>query len=98
MSPHYFAELFKRSTGSPPHRLVLQQRVQRAKQLLLDPRLSVLEAGLRAGLPNPRHFFRAVHPFVGITPPTFPSSHPRASFGEGRARGDMTCSLVSPRR
>src|SRR5262249_43238101 len=45
MSPHYFAELFKTSTGLPPHRFVLRQRIQRAKELLLDPSLSVLDVG-----------------------------------------------------
>ena len=79
MSPHYFGELFKRSTGSPPHRFVLQRRIERAKELLLDRTLSVLEAGLRVGFPNPSHFARTFHRFVGVTPSTFRSSHLRAS-------------------
>jgi AraC family transcriptional regulator len=32
MSPHYFAELFKRSTRFAPHRYVLLQRLDRTKQ------------------------------------------------------------------
>jgi len=79
MSPHYFAELFKRSTGSPPHRFVLQRRIERAKELLLDRTLSVLEAGLRVGFPNPSHFSRTFHRYVGVTPSTFRSSQLRAS-------------------
>jgi AraC family transcriptional regulator len=32
MSPHYFSELFKQSTGRSPHSYVLLQRIERAKQ------------------------------------------------------------------
>src|SRR5215468_2940402 len=44
MSPHHFAELFKRSMGSTPHRYLLQQRIERAKIALRDPRCAVLDA------------------------------------------------------
>jgi AraC family transcriptional regulator len=32
MSPHYFSELFKQSTGRAPHHYVLLHRIERAKQ------------------------------------------------------------------
>jgi AraC family transcriptional regulator len=56
MSPHYFAELFNKSTGHAPYRYVLLQRIERAKQRLHDPGRSVLEVGLDAGFQNPSHF------------------------------------------
>jgi transcriptional regulator GlxA family with amidase domain len=34
MSPYHFARLFKRSTGTPPHRFVLRRRIDRATTLL----------------------------------------------------------------
>jgi AraC family transcriptional regulator len=34
LSVHYFCELFTQSTGIPPYKYVLQQRVERAKKLL----------------------------------------------------------------
>jgi AraC family transcriptional regulator len=37
MSPHYFAELFRRSTGHAPHRYVLLERIERAKQVFGTP-------------------------------------------------------------
>src|SRR5215471_10531018 len=52
MSPHYFAELFKRSTGQAPHRYVLSQRIERAKQGLRDTGHSVIEVGLDVGFRN----------------------------------------------
>lgn len=72
MSPHYFADLFTKSMGVTPHRYVLLQRIERAKQSLRDlkPR-SVIEAGLEVGFQNPSHFARVFRKFVGISPSRF---------------------------
>jgi AraC family transcriptional regulator len=73
MSPHYFAELFTQSTGRTPHRYVLLQRIERAKQSLCDPGRSVIEAGLDAGFQNPSHFARVFRKLVGTSPSKFQS-------------------------
>jgi AraC family transcriptional regulator len=73
MSPHYFAELFRQSTGRAPHRYVLLRRIDLAKERLRDPRCSVIEAGLDAGFPNPSHFARVFRKWVGVSPSTFKS-------------------------
>jgi AraC family transcriptional regulator len=71
MSPHYFAELFKRSTGQSPHKYVLLQRLERAKEGLCDTRRSVLEVALDVGFQNPSHFARVFRKFVGASPSEF---------------------------
>jgi AraC family transcriptional regulator len=71
MSPHYFAELFKRSTGQAPHQYVLLQRIERAKQGLRDSGRSVIEVGLDVGFENPSHFARMFRKFVGASPSRF---------------------------
>lgn len=73
MSPHYFAELFSKSTGYPPHRFVLLQRIELAKQSLRNPRRSIIEIGLDAGFQNPSHFARMFRKFVGTSPSRFQS-------------------------
>ena len=73
ISPHYFAELFRQSTGHPPHRYVLLQRIERAKQSLCERGNSVIEAGLDAGFQNPSHFARVFRKFVGTNPSRFKS-------------------------
>ena len=73
MSPHYFAELFRRSTGHAPHRYVLLERVERAKQGLRDTGRSIIEAGLEVGFQNPSHFARMFRKFVGASPSRFQS-------------------------
>lgn len=71
MSPHYFAELFRQSTGDAPHRYVLMRRIDLAKRRLRDPRRSVIEAGLDAGFQNPSHFARVFRKWVGVSPSHF---------------------------
>jgi AraC family transcriptional regulator len=73
MSPHYFAELFKRSTGQPPHRYVLLQRIDRAKDRLQKTGRSVIDVGLDVGFHNPSHFARTFRKFVGTSPSRFQS-------------------------
>jgi AraC family transcriptional regulator len=68
MSPHYFSELFKLSTGHPPHNYVLLQRIERAKQQLRDPKRSIIDAGVDAGFQNPSHFARMFRKLEGTTP------------------------------
>jgi AraC family transcriptional regulator len=71
MSPHYFAELFRRSTGQAPHRYVLLQRIECAKQGLANDRCSVVEVGLDVGFQNSSHFARMFRKFVGVSPSRF---------------------------
>lgn len=73
MSPHYFAELFRQSTGHAPHQYVLLQRINLAKEHLRDPQRSVTDAGLDAGFQNPSHFARMFRKCVGISPSGFRS-------------------------
>jgi AraC family transcriptional regulator len=73
MSQHYFAELFKESTGQTPHRYVLRQRIERAKNNVARENFNIIEAGIDAGFPNPSHFARIFRKFVGTSPSQFRS-------------------------
>jgi AraC family transcriptional regulator len=71
MSVHYFAELFRQSTGHAPYRYVLLRKIERAKQSLRHPQCSVLDAALDAGFQNPSHFARTFRRFVGLSSSQF---------------------------
>lgn len=71
MSPHYFSELFKQSTGRSPHKYILLQKIERAKRHLRDPSRSIIDVGLEAGFQNPSHFARIFRKIAGTTPSRF---------------------------
>jgi AraC family transcriptional regulator len=71
LSTFHFAKLFKRSTGSSPHQYVLQRRLERAKELLRNPHISLSEVSLRAGFADQSHLSNVFRRFVGLTPARF---------------------------
>jgi AraC family transcriptional regulator len=71
MSPHYFAELFKKSTGQTPHQYILLRRIERAKNKIADANGSIIEAGIEVGFSNPSHFSRVFRKLVGTSPSEF---------------------------
>jgi AraC family transcriptional regulator len=79
MSPNYFCEMFKASTGVPPYKYILNCRVERAKRYLRDPRMSLASAGTAVGFADQSHFSKVFRRIVGVTPMTF-----RGKLGRGR--------------
>ena len=71
MSPHYFSQLFKQSTGRAPHQFVLQKRIEHAKKQLCNPKSSVTDTALGAGFQSPSHFARVFREFERTTPSRF---------------------------
>jgi AraC family transcriptional regulator len=74
LSEFHFAKLFKGSTGASPHQYILQRRLERAKELLRKPSMSLSEISLEAGFADQSHFTNVFRRFVGATPSKFRSS------------------------
>ena len=68
MSPYHFARLFKGSTGVPPHRFVVRQRIARARGALATPERSVAEISRLVGFRTASHFATVFRHVLGITP------------------------------
>ena len=75
LSPDHFAAQFRRSTGLPPHRYVLQRRVGRAKELVAAGRLSLAEIGYALGFPSQAHFTTTFRKLAGTTPGAYRSAY-----------------------
>ncbi|MEI2577672.1 AraC family transcriptional regulator [Scytonema sp. PRP1] len=71
LSPNYFVTLFKRSTGLSPHQYVIHCRVERAKALLAENKLPIIEVCDRVGFQNPSHFTAVFRRFMGTTPKAY---------------------------
>jgi AraC family transcriptional regulator len=68
VSVSHFEVLFKRSTGLTPYQFVLHRRVDRAKQLLIDEDLSLVQVAARSGFCDQGHLARQFKRIVGVTP------------------------------
>ena len=71
LSVSHFARSFKQCTGKPPHRWLLENRVERAKELLLDDTVSLAEVALDCGFSDQSHFTRVFSRTVGTSPGTW---------------------------
>ena len=71
LSEHHFCRSFVRSTGTPPHRWLLNQRVARAQQLLSSSLLTVAEIAASVGYEDPSYFARLFKRHTGVTPLTY---------------------------
>jgi AraC family transcriptional regulator len=71
ISRYHFSAQFKRSMGIPPYEYVLQQRVNRAKQLLLCSEFSIAEIALEVGFADQTHFTKQFRKATGSTPARF---------------------------
>jgi AraC family transcriptional regulator len=68
LSPYYFCRAFKQSIGEPPHRYHINQRIERAKRMLLERAQSVTQIGLALGFGETSSFSAAFRKATGTTP------------------------------
>ncbi len=71
MSESHFSRSFKKSTNIAPHQYLLNRRVEKAKQLLQQPQLSILAVALECGFAHHGHLSRHFKRIVGTTPKQF---------------------------
>jgi AraC family transcriptional regulator len=70
-SPIHFSRMFRTATGRTPHSYIVRLRVERARQLLANPSLSLTEIALECGFSSHSHMTRTFHELVGMTPSAF---------------------------
>lgn len=71
ISPHYFASLFKQSTGLAPHQYITKCRLEKAKTLLRQPDLSIITICQEVGFQSQSHFTRVFRQHFTITPKAY---------------------------
>ena len=68
LSQFHFARAFRRTTGFTPQQYLMQQRIERAKELLAKDDLPIVEISLRTGFKNQSHFTTLFHKYTKFTP------------------------------
>lgn len=68
LSKRHFIRAFAESAGQTPHRYLVSQRIEKAKQLLANSSGSITEIGLAVGFSHAQHFSNKFKAFTGLTP------------------------------
>ncbi len=74
ISQFHFSRLFKQSIGVSPHQYLIQQRVERAKQLLKQTKQSIVEIALDCGFNSHSHLSKQFRQLTGMTPKAYRAS------------------------
>jgi AraC-like DNA-binding protein len=68
LSVSHFSRAFRQSTGLPPHRWLLRQRIQVAKVMMADNRQTLAQIAVASGFADQSHFTRVFAKHAGISP------------------------------
>ena len=97
LSTAHFSHMFRKSTGETPHQFVLRLRVERAKEMLRDAELRVLDVAIASGFKTQQHFARVFRRMCGATPTEYRKEFRRvqsldtsATSGNRRNRRDAS--------
>jgi AraC family transcriptional regulator len=71
ISPIYLVRAFKAAVGQSPHRYVLGRRVERAKELLRNTDMPVVDVALSSGFCSQSHLSHWFQRYVGVSPAAY---------------------------
>ncbi|MFH0918800.1 MAG: AraC family transcriptional regulator [Fibrobacterota bacterium] len=68
MHPAYFSHLFRKEIGMAPHRYVIEVKIAKAKDLLVNHGLPIALLGEELGFHDHSHFHRTFRRLTGVSP------------------------------
>lgn len=71
LTPAYLSTLFKQETGLLLSQYIVDQRMEMAKRILLNPRITIAQAARRVGYMDIKHFTKVFKKATGVTPNGF---------------------------
>lgn len=68
LSPYHFARCFRLSVGEPPHRFLTRLRINRAKELLGEAAVSILDVAIDSGFNDQARLSKVFSSQLGVPP------------------------------
>lgn len=85
-SLYHFTRMFKQVTSQTPVQYLTQQRITRAKELLVESEMSIDEVLAACGFSSYSYFFRIFKKQCGVTPHQYQERH--RSYGKSKHSGE----------
>ena len=68
ISPSHFSRVFRTSFGLTPYQFVMRERVEEAKHMLAETKLSSSQIAMAIGFSSQSHFVKVFRRFAGVSP------------------------------
>jgi AraC-like DNA-binding protein len=75
LSYRVFVRAFKRALGTSPYDWFMASRIERAKELMSDPNLRLVDIAAQMGFADQSHFHRAFLRYIGMSPGAWRGAH-----------------------
>ncbi len=75
LSEFHFARLFKQIIGSTPHVYLANLRIEKARKLLAETAIPIIEIAAMVGYQSQSHFTKIFKSVTGLTPKAYRESH-----------------------
>ena len=71
LAPSYLSSLFKKETGQNLSKYIKQYRMEKAKELLTDTNMKIVNISEQVGYPNVSYFVQSFREYFGVSPQKF---------------------------
>jgi AraC-like DNA-binding protein len=92
----HFAAQFRAATGLRPHEYLIRRRIERAQELLLTSRLSLVDIAMDVGFRTQAHFTTVFGRFVGETPSVWRQRNQWTAANDQLESGAMSKQVALP--
>jgi AraC-like DNA-binding protein len=96
LSSKYFSDVFRKATGIPFVEYVGRVRVEKAKDLLVNPRLRISEIAFEVGFQSLSQFNRAFRRNAGTSPREYRHALPGAANPQSSISGKVRRTASDP--
>jgi AraC family transcriptional regulator len=96
LSRMHFAAQFRAATGLRPHEYLIRRRIERAQELLLTSRLSLVDIAMDVGFRTQAHFTTVFGRFVGETPSVWRQRNQWTAANDQMEAGAMSKQVALP--